>query len=67
VVDVTKGTVNDAGMVSYPPVEGAKVTVTSRFNGKTVTGKNSTDKDGVVNIDIRELAVVEKGEGANMN
>ena len=65
VVDVTKGTVNDAGMVSYPPVEGAKVTVTSRFNWKTVTGKNSTDKDGVVNIDIRELAVVEKGEGAN--
>ena len=65
VVDVTKGKVNDAGMVSYPPVEGARVTVTSRFNGNTVTGKNPTDKDGVVNIDIRQLAVVEKGEGAD--
>lgn len=65
VVDVTKGKVNEAGMVSYPPVEGAKVTVTSRFNGKTVVGKTLTDKDGVVNVDIRQLAVAEKGEDVN--
>lgn len=55
VVDVSKGTKNDAGMVSYSPVAGAHVAVTSRFNGKTAEG--TTDDAGIANIDIRELAV----------
>ncbi|MBQ9002043.1 MAG: hypothetical protein IJ087_09335 [Eggerthellaceae bacterium] len=63
VVDVSKGKVNDAGMVSYPPVEGAEVTVKSRFNGKTVS--RTTHAKGVANIDIRQLSVNEDGEDVN--
>ncbi len=63
VVDVSKGKVNDAGMVSYPPVEGAEVTVKSRFNGKTVS--RTTNDKGVANIDIRQLSVIEDGEDVN--
>lgn len=63
VVDVTKGTANDAGMVSYPAVVHAKVTVTSRFNGAVAEG--TTDDDGVVNLDVRKLAVCGEGEDPN--
>ena len=55
VIDVTKGTENEAGMVSYPPVAGATVTVTSRYNGKVARG--TTDADGVANLDIKALSV----------
>ena len=61
VVDATKGKANKAGMVSYPPVEGAKVTVKSRFNGKTAQGKSTTDKYGVVNIDGKRRAFGRRG------
>ena len=63
VVDVSKGKVNDAGMVSYPPVEGAEVTVKSRFNGKTAS--RTTNDKGVANIDIRQLSVIKDGEDVN--
>lgn len=60
VVDITKGVERDGGLVYYPPVTGAHVKVTSRFNGKTVEG--TTNDGGVANLDIRELAVHEAGE-----
>ncbi len=63
VVDVSKGTTNDAGMVVYPPVKGAHVEVISRFNKQVATGV--TNDDGVANIDIRKLAVREEGEDEN--
>ncbi len=63
VVDITKPEQLDSGLVSYPPVSGATVTVTSRFNGQTTTG--TTDDDGVVNLDIRALSVVQDGEDVN--
>ena len=63
VVDITKGEERDGGLMYYPPVKDAKVTVTSRFNGKVATG--TTDEDGVVNLDIRELSVCEEGEDVN--
>ena len=60
VVDVSKGTTNDAGMVVYPPVKDAHVEVISRFNQQVATGV--TNDDGVANIDVRKLAVREEGE-----
>ncbi len=64
VVDVAKPSTNDAGLVSYQSVEGAVVTITSRFNGKVITS-NPTDGNGFVNVDIRDLAVVNEGEDVN--
>ena len=63
VVDITKGVQEDGGLMSYPPVSGAEVTVTSRFNGKVAKG--TTNASGIANIDIRELAVHEDGEDVN--
>ncbi|MBQ9007337.1 MAG: hypothetical protein IJ092_13360 [Atopobiaceae bacterium] len=63
VVDITKGVETDGGLMSYPPVPGAKVTVTSRFNNKVVSG--TTGDTGVVNLDIRSLSVIEEGQNVN--
>lgn len=63
VVDITKGEERDGGLMYYPPVKDAHVTVTSRFNGNTAEG--TTNENGVVNINIRDLAVVEDGQGVN--
>ena len=63
VVDVTKSTVDESGMVSYTPCPRADVTVTSRFNGQAERG--TTDDNGVVNIDVRKLCVVEEGQDVN--
>ena len=63
VVDVTKSTVDESGMVSYVPCPRADVTVTSRFNGQAERG--TTDDNGVVNIDVRKLCVVEEGQDVN--
>ncbi len=60
VVDITKGEERDGGLMYYPPVPNAHVTVTSRFNGKTAEG--TTNDSGVVNLDIRELSVHQDGE-----
>lgn len=62
VVDVTRGQ-RDGEFVSYPPVAGATVTVTSRFNQREARGV--TGADGIANIDIRELAAREKGQDPN--
>ena len=61
-VDVTRGQ-RDGEFVSYPPVAGATVTVTSRFNQREARGV--TGADGIANIDIRELAAREKGQDPN--
>lgn len=63
VVDITKPEELESGLLRYPPVSGATVTVTSRFNGQTTTG--TTDDYGVVNLDIRALSVVQDGEDVN--
>ncbi len=69
VVDITKPEKvlddqgKDTGMVKYPPVEGATVTITSRFNSQTTTG--TSDSYGFVNIDVRDLCVVEDGQDKN--
>jgi len=63
VVDITKGVEKDGGLMSYPPVPGAKITVTSRFNNNVAEG--TTGDTGVVNLDIRKLCVVEEGEDVN--
>ncbi|MBP3885812.1 MAG: hypothetical protein J6D54_12875 [Olsenella sp.] len=62
-VDITKGEERDGGLMYYPPVAGAHVTVASRFNGKTAEG--TTNENGVANIDVRELAVHEDGQDVN--
>ena len=63
VVDITKGVQEDGGLMIYPPVSDAEITVTSRFNGKVAKG--TTNASGIANIDIRELAVHEDGEDVN--
>lgn len=63
VVDVTRGEERDGGLMYYPPLAGAKVSVTSRFNGKVAEG--TTDEDGVANVDIHELSVCEEGADVN--
>ena len=72
VVDITKGEERDGGLMYYPPVKVAKVTVTSRFNGKVATG--TTDEEGSLflkrhgfedffDVVLAELGLRESGDG----
>ncbi len=63
--DVTKVTYDKSGLPVYEGayLSGAKVKVTSRYNGKVEEGTTATEGDskGVANLDIRHLAVNDEG------
>ena len=65
VYDVTKVTYDKSGLPVYEGayLSGAKVKVTSRYNGKAkeVTTAASGDSKGVANLDIRHLAINDEG------